>query len=141
HSVNHELRDYLVDPATGNYLAQILAGFDLLSHAGVVRLRAPLPYPITDRHPATATTTQQHSLEQSDALSGRALTTIATVCIVVVAQPGEIRLVVLPGDVCGVGVREEDLPLVSAHTPITPFAVRTLSRAGAPKHVRPSVAG
>ena len=72
---------------------------------------------ITDRHAAATAAAQHQPLQQRRPLTRRSLLPVlaVAVCLRIFRQPPQDILVLLPGDVAGVSVFQEGVPLLGGH--------------------------
>src|SRR5437764_8647202 len=111
--LHQQLTDGTVERATNNALADWSRMLDALALAGVLRHDLTMADVVADRHPSAAPTTHCQALEQRRAFSRRAMPPVGAVRLTVVMQATEVVLVVGPGDVTGVRVTDQRMPLLT----------------------------
>jgi len=140
--LEHDLADRLVEPGAGDDLADPLRRRDPAPVAHVVGDRMPVADDVADGHPIPAAATEHQALQEGHPFAGRTAAPIRSVAMRIGQERRLIGLELFPGDVAGVGVGQEDLPLRPGQQPIARLpGDRDLALAPAAVHERAGIAG
>src|SRR6266567_4159028 len=111
--VDEQLADALVEGVPGNQGAGAAPVFDAVAVAGVGGQFLAAAGVVADGHPQPAAAADDDALQEGGAFAGWPGGAVAAVRGGVGRQPGDVGLVLVQGDVSGVGAGDEGGPLVA----------------------------
>src|SRR5438128_10597729 len=95
---------------------------------------------VADRHSATTPTAHRQSLEQRRTFARRSMPSVGAVGLTVVMQAAEVVFKLVPGDVAGVRIANQRMPLLAWQQGARLLSVRPAACLGASIHERAGVA-
>src|SRR5581483_4906379 len=113
HALHQQVADGPVEGAADDPLAGRFCPLDALPLAAVLGHGLAPTSVIADGHAPTATPADGETLEEGWSFPGRAVAAVGAIGGGVGPQLGQVLLVFAPGDVTGVGVEDECVPLLS----------------------------
>jgi hypothetical protein len=121
----------LVDGSAVDALADRFGLLDALALADVLGTQAALAAVVTNRHAAPASTTDHESLKKCWTLTRRATAPVGSDRLCALMQTLLILLVLFPGQITGVGTRNQRIPLVPRGANHTRASIDCLACMGA----------
>src|SRR5262249_42770075 len=103
-NLQQQFTDGLIDAGTGNHLADWLCLLGLFTLAEIAWHETFGLLVIPNRHSAPAHSAHHQTLKQGRPFTGRTVAPVSTMSLSALAQPPDVLLILLPGDITWIGV-------------------------------------
>ena len=112
HGLDQQFTNGFIDPTSRNPLTERLGMFDSFALTKILRPQPAVADVIANRHALATAATEDQSLQQCWPFAGRALAPVTSHRLCTFVKALLILLVVFPGQIAGVGSRNQRLPFI-----------------------------